>query len=474
MYIMHKIYDVLFCTGRNGEETEDKDKERVQCLVLAYPHQGHINPMLQFSKRLQHDGVRVTLVTSHFYCKTIPKLPGSITLEGISDGFDDGGIAEAESIKTYLDRFWKVGPQTLSELLQRLITCGNPIHCVVYDSFLPWTLDIAKKHGLTCAVFLTQPLFVNCVYHHVQKGNLKVPLENSNVISLPGLPLLQPFDLPSFMYSYGTYSASFELVLNQFSNIEEADWVLCNTFYDLEKEVTDWLMKIWPKLKTIGPTIPSMFLDKRAKDDDEYGFSLFKSEECVKWMDEKPKGSIVYVSFGSFSTLNEEQMEEVAFGLQESGCNFLWVVRATEMGKIPKGFERNSENGLVVTWCSQLKVLEHEAVGCFVTHCGWNSTLEALSLGVPMIAMPQWTDQTTNAKLIEDIWKIGLRVSPDEKGVFRGEALKHAIKEIMETEIGKEIKRKAIQWKNLAAKTVDEGGSSHMNIREFIDSLVHS
>jgi len=82
-----------------------------------------------------------------------------------------------------------------------------------------------------------------------------------------------------------------------------------------------------------------------------------------------------------------------------------------------------------------------------------------------MIAMPQWTDQTTNAKLIEDIWKIGLRVSPDDKGVFREEALKKAIKEIMDTEIGKEIKGKAIQWKNLAAKTVDEGGSSNMNIR---------
>ncbi|XP_047170716.1 UDP-glycosyltransferase 74F2-like [Vigna umbellata] len=457
------------------EKEYETKRKRVHCLVLAYPHQGHINPMLQFSKRLQHDGVRVTLVTSHFYCKTIPKLPASITLEGISDGFDDGGIAEAESIKAYLDRFWKSGPQTLSELLERLISCGNLIDCLVYDSFLPWTLDIAKKHDLTCAVFLTQPLFVNCVYHHVQKGNLKVPLVNNNSISLPGLPLLQPFDLPSFIYSYGTYSASFELVVNQFSNIEKADWVLCNTFYELEKEVTEWLMKIWPKLKTIGPTIPSMFLDKRVKDDDEYDFSLFKSEECVKWMDEKPKGSIVYVSFGSFSTLSEVQMEEVAFGLQESGCNFLWVVRATEMGKIPKDFETvNSEKGLVVTWCSQLKVLEHKGVGCFVTHCGWNSTLEALSLGVPMIAMPQWTDQTTNAKLIEDVWKIGLRVSLDDKGIFRREGLKHALKKIMETEIGIEIKRKVIQWKNLAAKSIDEGGSSDMNIRDFMQSLVHS
>lgn len=223
-----------------------------------------------------------------------------------------------------------------------------------------------------------------------------------------------------------------------------------------------------------------MFLDKRVKDDEDYGFSLFKSEEeeeCMNWMDNKPKGSIVYVSFGSFSTLNEEQMEEVAFGLQESGCHFLWVVRATEEGKIPKGFafERNTNyagKGLVVKWCSQLKVLEHEAIGCFVTHCGWNSTLEALCLGVPMIAMPQWTDQTTNAKLIQDTWKVGLRVPTDDKGVFRRKDLRHAIVEIMEGEIGIGIKRNAIQWKTSAAKAVDEGGSSHLNVGEFVNSLV--
>nr|KYP51606.1 putative UDP-glucosyltransferase At1g05670 family [Cajanus cajan] len=428
-------------------ESENKT-HRVHCLILAFPHQGHINPMLQFSKRLHHEGVRATLVTSHFYCKTLPKLPSSITLEPIYDGYDDGGIAQAESIKAYLDRLRKIGPQTFSQLLERLIGYGNPIDCVVYDSFMPWALDVAKKHGLACAAFLTQPLFVNCVYHHVHKGNLKLPLSNDHsVVSLPGLPLLKPSDLPSFVYHYGSHPASFQLLVgDQFSNIEKADWVLCNTFYELEKEVTDWLMKIWPNLRTIGPTIPSMFLDKRVKDDNEYGFSLFKSEDqCLKWMENKPKGSIVYVSFGSFSTLDEEQMEEVAF-----------------------------EKGLVITWSNQLRVLEHEALGCFVTHCGWNSTLEALSLGVPMIAVPQWTDQTTNAKLVEDIWKIGLRVPMDDKGVFRREALKHTIVKIMESEMGIVIKRNAIQWKNLAAKAVDEGGSSHMNIGEFVDSLVHS
>lgn len=222
-------------------------------LVLAYPHVGHINPMLQFSKRLQQQqGVRVTLVTTRFCCNnnTLHNLGSTnISLECISDGFDNGGIKEAESIEAYLGRFWSIGPQTFSQLLERLLIMNNnPIDCVVYDSFMPWALDIAKeKLGMmtSCAVFLTQPLFVNCIYYHVHKGNLKPPLsetEHSSNISLPGLPLiLQPCDLPSFLYNYGSYPASFDLVVEQFSNIDKADWILCNTFYELEKEVNPFL-----------------------------------------------------------------------------------------------------------------------------------------------------------------------------------------------------------------------------------------
>ncbi|KAG5589098.1 hypothetical protein H5410_039612 [Solanum commersonii] len=54
------------------------------------------------------------------------------------------------------------------------------------------------------------------------------------------------------------------------------------------------------------------------------------------------------------------------------------------------------------------------SIGCFLTHCGWNSTLESISLGVPMVAIPQWTDQPTNAKLVKDVWEIGVRAKQDE------------------------------------------------------------
>ncbi|XP_075648343.1 mogroside I-E synthase-like [Castanea sativa] len=456
---------------------ETNNAYKAHCLVLSYPTQGHLNPMLEFSKRLEHKGVKVTLVTTRSMSKTIHKEASSIALETISDGFDEGGIAHAESIQAYLERFWQVGSQTLAELLEKLSSSssGNPVDCIVYDAFLPWALDVAKKLGLVGAVFFTQSCAVDNIYYHVHKGLLKLPLSEPEIL-LPGLPPLQPQDMPSLIYDLNTYPAFFDMLVSQFSNVDKADWVLCNTLYELEPEVVDWMRKIWP-LRTIGPTIPSMYLDKRIEDDKEYGFCIFKpnTDACMKWLNNHPKGSVVYVSFGSLAALNAEQMEELAWGLRMSNGYFLWVVRASEEAKLPKNFvEETSEKGLVVHWCPQLEVLTHEAVGCFVTHCGWNSTLEALSLGVPMVAVPQWTDQPTNAKYIMDVWKMGLKAPADEKGLVKREAIENCIREIMEGERGKETVKNAYKWKTLAKEAVDQGGSSDRNIEEFVTKLVHS
>ncbi|KAL5167229.1 UDP-glycosyltransferase 74E1 [Glycine soja] len=325
----------------------------VHCVILPYPSQGHINPMHQFSKLLQLQGVRITLVTTLSYSKNLQNIPASIALETISDGFDNGGLAEAGSYKTYLERFWQVGAKTLAELLEKL----------------------------------------------GRSGKLRVPL-TKNEISLPLLPKLQLEDMPSFLSSTdGENLVLLDLAVAQFSNVDKADWILCNSFYELEKE-------------------------------------------------------------------------EIAYSLRDGENYFLWVVRASEETKLPKDFEKISEKGLVIRWCSQLKVLDHEAIGCFVTHCGWNSTLEALSLGVPVVAMPYWSDQSTNAKQIVDVWKMGIRATvDDEKKIVRREVLKRCIMEIMKSERGKEVKSNMVQWKALAARAVSEEGSSHKNIAEFVNSL---
>ena len=127
-----------------------------------------------------------------------------------------------------------------------------------------------------------------------------------------------------------------------------------------------------------------------------------------------------------------------------------------------------------MNWCPQLGVLAHEATGCFLTHCGWNSTMEALSLGVPMVAMPLWTDQSTNSKYVMDVWKMGFKVPADEKGIVRSEAIAHCIGEILEGKRGKEIKQNADKWRNFAKEALAKGGSSDKNIDDFVANLISS
>lgn len=227
-------------------------------------------------------------------------------------------------------------------------------------------------------------------------------------------------------------------------------------------------------LLTIGPTIPSMYLDKRLENDKDYDLNLFKLDSTSTcWLISKPPCSVVYVSFGSMANLTIDQMEELARGLKQTGFHFLWVVRSSELPKVPHGFtEEMGDRALIVTWIPQTEVLANEAIGCFFTHCGWNSTIEALSLGVPMVAMPQWTDQTTDSKLVEDVWKVGVRVNVREDGIVSGDEIERCIRHVMEGEQGMEMKRNAMKWKELAVEAVCEGGSSDKNIDGLVSKIL--
>ncbi|XP_058183941.1 mogroside IE synthase-like isoform X1 [Rhododendron vialii] len=446
---------------------------KTHVLVIPYPSQGHINPMLQFSKHLTSKGVKVTLLlTPGAFSTNIQVQANFVNIVCISDGSGQGD--EAEGMVAYVERFRAAVSLSLAELIDKQKSSDDdPAKVLVYDSGMPWALEIAQRFGLRGAPFFTQSCAVTAIYHHVYEGNFKLPLEGV-MVALPSMPLLETNDLPSFISDTGTYPGLLSLIINQFSNIQKADWLLFNTFDKLEEEVVNWMTSQWP-IKTIGPTIPSMYLDRRLENDKDYGLNLFQpgAEACIKWLDTMEKGSVVYASFGSLASLTENQMEEIACGLRNCGSYFLWVVRDSEESKLPRGFvEETSEKGLIVSWCSQVKVLAHRAVGCFMTHCGWNSTLEALSLGVPMVAVPQWTDQATNAKFIVDVWNVGLRVKANDKGIVTGEEIEVSVKEVMEGERGNELRRNAACWKELAKEAVDEGGSSANNIDQFVSEIV--
>ncbi|CAB4267007.1 unnamed protein product [Prunus armeniaca] len=441
-------------------------------LVVPLPLQGHINPMFQFSKRLASKGLRVTLVTisSDTHHEPIETQLSLVKIESIYAASEEADKSNAENKMQWLQNILS---ERLPELISKQESIGYPISCIVYDSAMTWALDMAKGLGIAGASFFTHSCAVGTVYCNVHQGVLSVPLKEGPIL-LPGLPLLEPHDLPSFIYDPGSYPSFLKLVVGRFSNITDADWIFWNSFDCLEQEVVSWMRTRWP-IKTIGPTLPSMYLDKRLEDDRDYDFNLFTPnvDTCIKWLESKDTGTVVYVSFGSMANLGEKQMEELALGLKRSKTNFLWVVRESEIQKLPSNFEeQTSEKGLVVNWCPQLQVLAHEAVGCFMTHCGWNSTLEALSSGVPMVAMPQWTDQLTNAKFVEDEWKVGVRVKVDQMGIVTKEEIERCIAQVMEGERGKEIKRNSMRWRELAKEAAAEGGSSDKNIEEFVAALL--
>lgn len=233
------------------------------------------------------------------------------------------------------------------------------------------------------------------------------------------------------------------------------------------------MANLWP-VRTIGPTVPSFYLDKRVDDDTDYGFNLYKpkSESCMSWLNTKEPGSVVYVSFGSVASLNAEQMTEMAWALRQTSYNFLWVVKITEDSNLPNNFmEETAGKGLLVTWCPQLEVLAHHALGCFITHCGWNSTVEAISFGVPMVGMPQFLDQMTNAYFVEKVWAVGVQPKVNENNLATREEIDRCISEVMHGERAEEIKKNAKQWKEFSKEAVDEGGSSDKYINEIIARL---
>ncbi|KAJ4960924.1 hypothetical protein NE237_020834 [Protea cynaroides] len=464
------------CRSKKQDMGMEEEKEHVikrgHVVLIPYPSQGHINPLLQFAKRLASKGLQATVATTHYTVNSI--YASNVGVEAISDGYDEGGYSHAPDTNTYLKAFKTFGSKTLSQLIRKFENTASPVTCVVYDSFLPWALDVAKQHGVYGAAFFTNSATVSSLFYCIHQGLLTLPVKMEDTpLCIPGLHKLGYLDLPGFLKAPDSYPAYLAMKLSQYSNLHQAHWILGNTFDDLELQLpaTEGVCELWKGTK-IGPMIPSGYLDGRMVDDRGYGASLWKplDNKCKKWLELKPAGSVVYVSFGSMVALTPKQMEEIAWGLRGSDLHFLWVVKESERGKLPQGFiEATEEKGLVVSWCQQLEVLAHEAIGCFVTHCGWNSTLEALCLGVPMVGVPKFADQFTNAMFIEEVWSVGVRAKEeDDKGTVGREELQLCLREVMDGDRSQEMRKNAGKWKELAKNAVSEGGSSDNNINEFV------
>jgi UDP:flavonoid glycosyltransferase YjiC (YdhE family) len=204
--------------------------------------------------------------------------------------------------------------------------------------------------------------------------------------------------------------------------------------------------------------------------------SIFNEDGArhMEWLDTKLASSVVYVSFGSLATMAREQLDELLLGLEEGRRPYLLVVRKDNKATLAEAeaaMGARLENGIVVEWCDQVRVLAHAAVGCFVTHCGWNSVAESVASGVPMVGVPKVSEQSMNARLVERGWRTGVRARVDGGGVLHAAELRRCVEEVMGDGAGAaEVRRMAQEWKQVVAEATGNGGSSYCNLVAFVDS----
>ncbi|KAH9310608.1 hypothetical protein KI387_025643, partial [Taxus chinensis] len=303
---------------------------------------------------------------------------------------------------------------------------------------------------------------------------------------IPGLPPLQLEDLPSHMQAGDPSNFVHQLVLEQLPFLEEAAWIIGNTVYELETTASDAIKEKCP-LRSIGPLLPSIYLEGEVKQEESSvisrSLSLWEEFDCLPWLDSKRRCSVVYVSFGSRAQMSKAQVQEIAKGLMESEQAFLWVIRPDLVSSeasttptdnddiFPQGFvEKTKDRGLVVPWSPQLLVLSHPSIGGFFTHGGWNSTVESLTLGVPMSVFAQGAEQHTNRMLIVNQWKIGLRLECcRDDGVIEGSEIARCVRALLQDE---KIRKRSSEVKETIRKSVGEGGTSWKNMRDFVDYLM--
>jgi len=264
-----------------------------------------------------------------------------------------------------------------------------------------------------------------------------------------------------------------EFFIEAANQFHRASAIVFNTYNELESDVLNALYSMFSSLYTIGP-LPSLLNQTPHNYLASLGSNLWKEDtKCLEWLESKEPESVVYVNFGSITVMTPDQLLEFAWGLANSKKYFLWIIRPDLVigGSIilSSEFENEISNrGLIASWCQQEQVLNHPSIGGFLTHCGWNSTIESICAGVPMLCWPFFADQPTNCRFICNEWEIGIEINTNVK---RDEVAK-LINEMLFGEKGKKMRQKVMELKKKAEENTSPGGCSYMNLDKVIKEVL--
>ncbi|XP_040362731.1 7-deoxyloganetin glucosyltransferase isoform X2 [Rosa chinensis] len=435
------------------------NRTKPHAVCIPAPDQSHIKAILKLARALHHRGFHITFVNTEFNHKRFLKSQGPNSLNGlpdfrfeaIPDGIPESGEDATQEITLVSESIRNHLLAPFRDLLIKLNSTSSPVTCIVSDGLLScFTTTASEELGIPIVLFYTVSA---CSFMGFRK--FRTLLEKGLV------PLKDPNDIV------------FNTAMEATEKANKASAVVLHTFDALEKDVLEALSSsISPPIYAIGPL--QLLLNQIPEDPLKLIYSLWKEEtDCLQWLNSKAQNSIVYVNFGSIVVLTPEQLLEFGWGLANTKLPFFWVIRPDlVIGKsaiLPPEFEAETKDrGLIASWCPQEQVLNDPSVGGFLTHSGWNSSIESVTAGVPMVCWPFFADQHTNSYYTCNEWGIGMEINNKVKR----DNVEKIVKELMEGDKGKKMKNKVLEWKKLAEEATAPHGSSSKNLKDLVNQVL--
>ncbi|KAG6666779.1 hypothetical protein I3843_01G051900 [Carya illinoinensis] len=453
--------------------------------ILPSPGIGHLIPLVEFAKRLvhlQHSCINVTFIVptdgppTEAQRSVLASLPTSINHVFLPP-VDLDNIPGGTSIETIIFLTVARSLPSIREALKSLAET-NKLAALVVDLFGSDAFDVAREFNAYPYVFFPSTAMALSLFLYLPKLDEMVSCEyrdHPELVRIPGCIPIHGKDLVDLVQD--RKNEAYKWLLHHAKRYPMAEGIMANSFLELEPGAIKFLQAEVPGKPTVYPVGPLVNMGSSVK---------VEGCECLQWLDEQPHGSVLFVSFGSVGTLSSHQITELALGLERSEQRFLWVVRSPNdedssatffsiqsqknpLDFLPKGFvERTKGRGLLIpSWAPQAQVLSHGSTGGFLTHCGWNSILESVVNGIPLIAWPLYAEQKMNAIMLTKDIKVALRPKHNENGIVVREEIARIAKALMKGEEGKGVRTRMKDLKDAASKALSEDGSSTKTLSEL-------